>query len=296
MKTWRKYCLATALILGTCWPAQGQSGTPEAALEEMVTATSPEAVIKHLPVVVEEYLKKLPPQAKAGMLDQIVVARQIEREGKKLRRSGDGSNWEAVGADGNVEVAIRVKGTFISGADALVPLEIQRENESLTVLLGLRLEEGEWRLTEAGEWHSKKLEDTLLPREGTDNGHGTATESNLRTLTTALVTYISTYPESGYPTSLRALSGTQDEEPSPDHAMLIDPSWLEDPVIRDGYEFRYTLNDSGAGQGRDARWQITATPVELGKAGSRSFFTDQTGVIRVTSESRPANEHDPPLK
>jgi hypothetical protein len=36
--------------------------------------------------------------------------------------------------------------------------------------------------------------------------------------------------------------------------------------------------------------------VEYGKTGSRSFFTDQTGVLRFTTENRPAHEKDEPLQ
>src|SRR5262249_54421848 len=148
MTMWRTYCLATALILGTCWPIQAQSGSPETALEELATANSPEAVLRHLPVAVGEYVNKLPAQAKAAMLDKMVISKMMESEGKTLRRSGDGSGWEVAGADGKIEGTFRVRGTFTSGVDALVPLEIQRGRDSLTVLIGLRLEDGAWRITE----------------------------------------------------------------------------------------------------------------------------------------------------
>src|SRR5262249_33626282 len=156
------------------------------------------------------YLNKLPAQAKAAMLDRLLLSKLMESAGKTLRRSGDGSGWEVAGADGKIEGTLRIRGTFTSGVDALVPLEIQRDRDSLTVLIGLRLEDGSWRLTEAGEWQSKKLEDTLLHQEGADKGSDASVESTLRTLTTAMVTYASTYPETGYPYSLRALSGKED--------------------------------------------------------------------------------------
>jgi len=40
----------------------------------------------------------------------------------------------------------------------------------------------------------------------------------------------------------------------------------------------------------------TARPVERGRTGYRSFFADQTGVIRATSEDRAANVSDPPIE
>ena len=109
----------------------------------------------------------------------------------------------------------------------------------------------------------------------------------LRMLNTSLVTYSTTYPEVGYPANLKALSGEENQQPSPEHATLIDPGFLKEPAIKNGYEFRYTrIGISG--------YQITATPQQYDQ-GQESFFTDETAVIRFTKESRPATANDPPL-
>lgn len=42
-------------------------------------------------------------------------------------------------------------------------------------------------------------------------------------------------------------------------------------------------------------YTLTARPVEFGVNGTRSYFTDQTGVVRFTNEIRPATAADPPL-
>jgi len=42
-------------------------------------------------------------------------------------------------------------------------------------------------------------------------------------------------------------------------------------------------------------YAATARPVVFGKTGRRSFFVDQTGVIRSTSENRPATASDAPI-
>ncbi len=43
-------------------------------------------------------------------------------------------------------------------------------------------------------------------------------------------------------------------------------------------------------------WTYTAWPIERGRTGYRSFFTDETAVIRATGEDRPANAGDPPIE
>jgi hypothetical protein len=42
-------------------------------------------------------------------------------------------------------------------------------------------------------------------------------------------------------------------------------------------------------------WTYTARPVARGETGYRSFFADQTGVIRATDDDRWANVSDPPI-
>jgi hypothetical protein len=42
----------------------------------------------------------------------------------------------------------------------------------------------------------------------------------------------------------------------------------------------------------DSKYSIRAWPMEWGKSGYRSFFGDQTGMMRYTTEHRLANSHD----
>ena len=58
---------------------------------------------------------------------------------------------------------------------------------------------------------------------------------------------------------------------------------------KDGYTFRTT-------RGRDgSTFTVTGTPLSRGKTGNRSFYADETGVIRYTVEDRPATADDPPI-
>ena len=42
-------------------------------------------------------------------------------------------------------------------------------------------------------------------------------------------------------------------------------------------------------------YTLTARPLVYYRTGTRSFFTDETGVIRMTAEDRAATADDPPL-
>ena len=153
----------------------------------------------------------------------------------------------------------------------------------------MRFEDGEWRVHQAGQWQKRDLEEVFLPKEEPrEQSPGAAAASTLRMLNTAMVTYITAYPDQGCPASLQVLSGRENQEATQDHAMLLDQNFLQEPVVKNGYEFRYLRIDK-------EHYQITATPVQWGE-GARSFFTDETAVIRATAESRPANASDPPLE
>jgi hypothetical protein len=63
---------------------------------------------------------------------------------------------------------------------------------------------------------------------------------------------------------------------------------------KDGYIFQLTTEP------RDTRkparhYQLSARPVKRAEKGQRSFYTDETGVIRSTPEPRAATATDPPI-
>lgn len=265
-----------------------QAGTPEEALEEIATAETVETVIKHLPVKVEEYMEKLPLPQRAAIAEKLLISRNVEREGGSLVKSGDGRAWELVEKENRPKTTISWKKTFVSGNDALVQVEIKEEHHTGLMMIGMRYEGNEWRVMEIGEWRGTDVESELLPKAASGaTGSGSAAVSVLRTLNTALVTYATSYPAQGYAPTLRNLSGEGDQGSNPEHAMLIDSAFLQEPAIKNGYEFHYVRSGSD-------HYQITATPVRPGE-GLPSFFTDESCVIRATSEGRPANANDPPL-
>ncbi len=75
---------------------------------------------------------------------------------------------------------------------------------------------------------------------------------------------------------------------------LLYSSNLIDSVLASGTIDGYTVTVS-TGAGNDS-FAIYATPITYGEWGSvRSFFSDETGVIRYTAENRPATVEDLPL-
>ena len=96
--------------------------------------------------------------------------------------------------------------------------------------------------------------------------------ASLRTLTTAAISYSSTY--GGYPPTLTALGPVAaGVAPTSATADLVDIQLGTDPATKSGYTFTYTF--------ASGTYTLTANPVTVGVTGQRYFFTDPSGVIRV---------------
>lgn len=274
----------------TCW---SQAGAPQTALEEIATATKIEDVEKHFPAKLVQLINELSPKEKAEirqeMEKELLMSQQLKKSGLQLRKTGDGSKWEVVHDDGSIKGTIVVKNSFVSGVDALVLLQAteSEKEKSETFAVLLHLEEGEWRITGAGDFHLLDFgAEEFLAKFHRGQSFSGAT-AFLRTLYTCLITYASTYPNIGLPASLDALAGDETSEPSPEHARILPPGPTGNPMVRGGYEFQYTRIDSD-------KFRVTARPVQF-EPGTRSYFIDESAVIHSTTENRAANENDPPL-
>lgn len=115
--------------------------------------------------------------------------------------------------------------------------------------------------------------------------------ASLRVVNTAALTYERTYGN-GFPPNLGALGPpTNKAQPSASAAALIDELLAKGE--RRGYTFAYTpgLRDS---KGKIETYTVTARPLNS-TTGTVNYFTDQTGVIRQTTEDRPATAKDAPI-
>ncbi len=77
---------------------------------------------------------------------------------------------------------------------------------------------------------------------------------------------------------------------SPDLSGLQEAGLL-DGLLGPGTALGYTFYVSGS----NSSFSIHARPLAFGSSGTRSFFSDQTGVIRYTTDDNPATATSPPL-
>jgi len=127
---------------------------------------------------------------------------------------------------------------------------------------------------------------------------------SLRTIDAAALMYGERY-SNGFPPSLLAMDGVDAGAASCDHAQLIDSVLATGQ--KNGYVFTYVALPEVEGQQRPVSapaaangctvagadsFTISADPITRGTTGLRSFFVDQTGVIRW-EQNGPANADSP---
>ena len=88
-----------------------------------------------------------------------------------------------------------------------------------------------------------------------------------------------------YPADLRSLS-------RPGGCLAAGGTWTaqQDYLRGNGYVLAYGAKDNGA-----YGFQINARPDPYGRWGLRSYYVDDSTVVRATPEDRPANAQDPPV-
>jgi len=135
-----------------------------------------------------------------------------------------------------------------------------------------------------------------------------AATGSLRTINTANLNYSTEYAN-GFAPNLVTLDGVESGSSSCDMAGLIDARLASG--FKSGFAFRYVpeaqdgspldLQNSnlaparGCSQAGAPRYHVTADPIRRGRTGQRSFYTDESGVIRVSLDG-PASADSPPLQ
>ena len=125
---------------------------------------------------------------------------------------------------------------------------------------------------------------------------------DLRVLNTAAISYSASY-SNGFPPSLMSLDGSEATQANCDHAHLVDMDLASG--LKAGYVFSYVPTGASI-LGNDAKargctvagsssYEIHADPVTRGSTGTRSFYTDQTGIIREEADA-PATSDSAPLE
>ena len=113
--------------------------------------------------------------------------------------------------------------------------------------------------------------------------------ASMRTINTSCVEYSTTY-NVGFPASLANLGPAATASSA--SADLIDSALAS--AVKSGYVFTYTPGTADS-SGTISAYTLTAVPSVAGATGTRTFFTDQTNVIRQDSSGSGATANSTPI-
>jgi len=280
------------------------SSTPREALVEMVLAEDANTVEKHLPSSFVEAVKRLREPARSQVRSRFVFRKMLPKD---VQITVGGVDNLLLSAESKEEpsfpsVQVKVEDEAASGVGTLLKLACCRDSDCENYYVQMKYEDGDWRLARIDSASKVfDLEASVLLRQMQEEDSSDSSSVNessavgaLRTINTALVQFQANYPDVGFPQELRSLALADQLEADSEHAGLLDASIAcpHTPCRRSGYLFDYVphfySNSSGYG--------VSARPEEFGITGTRSFYTDESGIIRFTAENRPAGEDDPPLR
>jgi prepilin-type N-terminal cleavage/methylation domain-containing protein len=114
---------------------------------------------------------------------------------------------------------------------------------------------------------------------------------SIRTINTAQVMYSTTYPGTGY-TALAALGGASPCTASPTTACIVDPAISSGTNTKSGYTF---ASAPAAGTPSIA-FTVNGNPVTFGSTGMRNFFSNESFVIRYSTNGSAAAVTDAALQ
>lgn len=114
---------------------------------------------------------------------------------------------------------------------------------------------------------------------------------SLRTINTAMISYISAYPTVGYAATLSALGGTACAPPNSSSACLVDTQLASGS--KSGYNFTLT----GVTGSPAATYQIIGAPAVANQTGVRHFCSFADAVVRFSVSPIAACDYTvPPLQ
>ena len=105
----------------------------------------------------------------------------------------------------------------------------------------------------------------------------------VRRIVVCSIGYMTGHPDKGYPGTLSDMG--------PDGDSCLDEEHASGTI--GGYRIEY--QPANIVSGLNTGFTVRVTPVEYGAETGKSFYSDDSGVIRVTTEDRPATVNDPPM-
>ena len=288
--------------------------TARQALLEMFLSPAPGTLEKHLPEVTRAAIKKAQTGSSAAMLSSFAtLASTMQARGQQMQTFETGSTLVSFeDLQQHTKLEIMVERDDLQADEDQIELSIHASKDGETQTAGvkprftftMKQEAGVWRLNQITVAVNISLTDPALlkaittpvrptlssdsPRQvqpvsnwsATRAGNEASAVSALRTLMIAQTGYATVYPARGYTCTLSDLGGMGGTDRNEHQAMLIDPR------LASGKKNDYRFAFSSCAGSPASKFNVTAVPAESGM-GMRTFCSDQSGVIRVSSDPHP---------
>ncbi len=253
---------------------------PSAALRDVLTAACSQSqndFVRFLTARNKESFSRMAPAARVAFMKRFVL---LNEPGKPSVTTNPGGR-PIVRCDTPAGAAeIQIGGADIRDNVAFMPVSLRDATDStdasaIQVNMGLVREDGEWKILSLGlvlldlpslelEWDSAEA----------DKNEAAAIEA-LKNIAEAVESYRRTYTR--LPDSLSSLGPPLHGPASAQAAGLVDSDIATG--MKNGYSFRFVIVGA-SGLGAPAKFELSATPLNYGRTGHRSFFVDADGALR----------------
>ena len=253
-----------------------QQNNPAVTLSEALSAAcrqNESQFVRYLTAENATTFQELPSGQRTALLKRVV---QLDETGRPLLSSTPDGGTVVRCETPSITVEMQFSQVRLRENLAFIPVEFSiRNTASRRVTFGLVREGGGWKLLSVGlllldlpalakQWAQAELEASEA-----------AAVAALRKLAEAVEIYRGAFGK--LPETLAQLGPPPPEGISPAAAGLVDAELAAGG--KGGYVFRYLLVLT-KGEGVEARFELTATPIDYGKTGRRSYFLDASGTLR----------------
>jgi len=257
------------------------SGGPSAALKAVLTATCSQnqaEFVRFLSARNKEAFSRMSPPARVALMKRFVL---LNEPGKPTTSSNPAGRPIVRCQTPDVTTEMQIGGAELRDNIAFLPMELRNATDSTgedvhQVLMGFVREDGEWKLLSLGlllldlpalevEWDAAEIEST----------EKSAIES-VNKVAVAVEAYRSKYLR--LPESLANLGPPLHGTANGEAAGLLDSDLANG--MKNGYNIRYAILGAST-LGAPAKYELSATPLQYGRTGRRSFLRDSNGTLHA---------------
>jgi hypothetical protein len=257
------------------------SGGPSAALKAVLSATCSQnqvEFVRFLTARNKEAFSRMSPPARVALMKRFVL---LNEPGKSSASANPAGRPIVRCQTPEVTTEMQIGGAELRDNIAFLPMELRDATDSTgenvhQVVMGFVREDGEWKLLSLGlllldlpalevEWDAAEIETT----------ERNAVES-VNKVAGAIEAYRNKYLR--LPESLANLGPPLHGAPNGEAAGLLDSDLANG--MKSGYNIRYVILGAST-LGAPAKYELSATPLQYGRTGRRSFFRDSDGVLHA---------------